>query len=458
MIKYKTSEIANILGGKLIGNPDITSAGFCTDTREIKPDDCFFAIKGETFDGHDFVEKAFAQNACCAVVSKETQFAPSRNQCLIVVDDTIKALGDLARDYRTRFQGKVIAITGSVGKTSTRELIYHVLGSKYKCHCAKKSFNNNIGLPMTILNATGDEQFMILELGTNHPGEISYLTDIALPDIAIVTTVACAHLQGFGTLSAIIKEKTSIARGLRSNGVLIVNGDQSELVDQARKFNASLIRFGTDSLCEVRAHDMQSHGLTGSLIIDSNEIEVPLAGRGNLYNVLCAWALCSNVGLSLEEFIQRIKNAAPQHMRLEIIKIGSANIICDCYNANPASMANAIDCLAALKGLAKRVFICGHMGELGSQSKSLHEQLGEKIGSSNIDILLCCGQYSDAVVQKASLCSGNKIQAHAFIDTQTLCDNLHKFVKADDTILIKGSRSARLEMSLEKLKEILTGN
>ncbi len=223
-------------------------AGVSIDSRTAKAGDCFFAISGENFDGHDYVCKAFAKGAVCAVVGNKFDSKELGGKCLLRVADTVKALGDLAREYRRKAGYKVVAITGSAGKTTTRQICCHALSRRFNVHQSPKSFNNNIGLPLTLLGADSHTEIVIAELGSNNPGEISNLTRIAAPDIALVTNVHPAHLEGFGDLQTIVREKSSISEGLTSGGVLIVNADFEDLVDACRARGGGFVTFGKSAV------------------------------------------------------------------------------------------------------------------------------------------------------------------------------------------------------------------
>ncbi|UCF14685.1 MAG: UDP-N-acetylmuramoyl-tripeptide--D-alanyl-D-alanine ligase, partial [Phycisphaerales bacterium] len=227
------------------------------DSRTTKAGSCFFAIAGENFDGHDYVGSAFAKGAVCAVVSKNFHNADLAGKCLLRVEDTIEALGDLAREYRRDAGFKVVAITGSAGKTTTRHICHHVLSRRFNVHQSPKSFNNNIGLPLTLLGAGADTEIVIAELGSNNPGEIAYLTRIAKPDIAVVTNVYPAHLEGFGDLQTIAREKSSIADGLKHDGILIFNADFEELLEACRVRDARLVTFGKSDEADCRVGDVR---------------------------------------------------------------------------------------------------------------------------------------------------------------------------------------------------------
>jgi len=471
--------------------PRVTShtffSGVSIDSRTTKTGDCFFAIRGGNFDGHDYVSDAFAAGAVCAVVSRDvsscvarnasckkntqyTQYAQRKTQYgILKVEDTIKALGDFAREYRRQAGFKVVAITGSVGKTTTRHIAYHVLSRHFRVFQSPKNFNNNIGLPLTLLGANPEDQLIIAELGTNHPGEIAYLTRIVLPDIAVVTNVHPAHLEGFGDLQAIIREKLSISDGLKSDGILIINADLDQLVAACRAKGIRVVTFGKSDNANYQARSITSDGLSSRFTINGTDVYLPLVGQGNIENALAACAICAQLGLTVDDFAQAVsaeKGLTPVSMRAELLQIGTLTVLNDCYNANPASMKNALDILAYLGSSQKRstersrrrrrlVFICGDMAELGQQSELLHTELGESITKAGVQLLLAVGRFAGVTAQAAKRAADSirhKMQIKCFEDALSACNNLQKFIKDYDIILVKGSRTAKLEVVVEKLK------
>jgi len=449
--------IAQILGATVTGGPGASPiTGVSTDSRAIAPGDCFFAIAGENFDGHEYVSKAFAQGAACAVVSRNVP----ADRPILKVPDTIEALGDLARAYRQSNPFKVIAITGSVGKTTTRRIVYHVLSRHFRAHQAKKNFNNTIGLPLTLLEAAPKCEVIVAELGSNAPGEIAYLTGIAKPDVAVVTNAHPAHLAGFGDLDTIIREKISIAQGLAADGVFLVNGDIEPLVAACQDSGKPFKTFGRSAACDFSAEQITHDGLTSTFTIDGQQIRLPLPGPGNVDNALAAWALCEQLGLTLAQFTEALESLPSVAMRAEPLQIGTLTVLNDCYNANPASMHNALAILASLRNLKSQisdvksprrlVFVCGPMAELGAQSDSLHIELGLAVAEAGVDLLLTVGQETKTTGAAAKAAS-NSLQAEHFDDTTALSDRLAHFVTEYDIILVKGSRAARLETIVNEL-------
>ncbi len=457
MKEFSIQSLSRIINARPIkGSGVFTNVN--TDSRNTRQGDCFFAIAGENFDGHEYVNDAFAKGAVCAVVGKDVKISKGAGKSVLRVEDTIKALGDFAAEYRRAGNFKVVAITGSVGKTTTRQIIYHVLSRHFRVVQSPKSFNNNIGVPLTLLSAKPEDEIILSELGSNHPGEIGYLTRIAQPDIAIVINVHPAHLEGFGNIETIAKEKVSICEGLRDEGVFFVNGDFEILVDACRSKGIVFKTFGKSKKSDIKATKITSERFSSRFTINGTEIVLPLPGTGNVENALAAWAVCSQFGLTIDSFANDVRTLKSVAMRAELLQIGKLTVLSDCYNANPASMKNALEILAALRsdGTRRTVFICGDMAELGGQSEELHRELGEFIAKTKVQLLLAAGKFSKTTAQAAKKAAGHDLQTEIFEDTISVCNNLQKFIKDTDIILVKGSRTAKLEKAVDKLKEIFS--
>jgi len=432
--------------------------GVSIDSRTVKPGDCFFAIAGENFDGHDYVRAAFEKGAACAVVGKTVGVEQTGGKCVLCVEDTIKALGDFAREYRRRAGFKVVAITGSAGKTTTRQIAHHVLSQHFRVHQSPKSFNNNIGLPLTLLTADAQTKIVVAELGSNHPGEIAHLTRIALPNVAVVTNVHPAHLEGFGDLATIVKEKLSISEGLAPDGDLIINADFGDLVGACRAKGLDFVTFGKSDSADHRATNVICDGLTSRFTINGVEVRLPLPGAGNVENALAAWAICSQFGLKIQNFAESVRTLPAFSMRTELLHVGTLTVLNDCYNANPASMENALDILQNLDAGSehRRVFICGDMAELGQDAERLHTQLGASIARAKVQLLIAVGRLAEVAAEAARRAADYDLQTECFKDAAAACDNLHEFVKDYDIVLVKGSRTTRLETAVEKLKQLFS--
>lgn len=445
--------------GVEIAVPCIT--GVSTDSRTIDAGDCFFAIAGDTFDGHNYVGEVFRKGAACAVVSRAVngELIPGP---ILRVPDTVRALGDLAREYRQTHPFTVIAITGSVGKTTTRQIVHHVLGRRFRTHQAKKSFNNNIGLPLTLLSAEPQDEIVVAELGANHPGEIAYLTQIAQPNIAVVTNAHPAHLEGFGDLATIVREKLSIAEGLADDGALIINGDIEPLVAACRNSGRSFCTFGKSADATYRAEHIVCEALQSTFTVGGAPVRLPLPGPGNVENALAAWAVCDQLGVAAESFAEAVASLQGVSMRAEPVQIGTLTVLNDCYNANPASMKNALAMLRNLRSAGdlnrrrRLVFICGEMAELGPQTKSLHAELGATVAETGVDLLVTIGEPPRITARAAQDATRQSLQVQCFDDAAAACDRLRELVQENDIVLVKGSRLARLERVVEKLRELFS--
>jgi UDP-N-acetylmuramoyl-tripeptide--D-alanyl-D-alanine ligase len=453
MIPLSVSDLADIVSVEhTIGSAELC-VGISIDSRTTRPGDCFIAIAGDAFDGHNYVNKAFAKGARCAVVNRGHQGQYHTDYQLIKVEDTIEALGHLAKTCRRKANYLVIAITGSVGKTSTRQMLAHVLDRHVAVHQSPKNYNNAIGLPLTLLSTPADTHTVIAELGSNAPGEISHLTNIAQPDIAVVTNVFPAHLQGFGDLGTILSEKLSIAQGLRDSGTLIVNGDQPPLLQRCAELALTPLTFGMHPTADVRGSEVGLTESSSTFNLNGQTVFVPLPGPGNVANALAVWAVCSQCGLSLAQYQAALKDLPPVSMRAEVLRLRTLTVINDCYNASPASMQNALGILTQYgkHTKARLVFILGEMAELGLQSQALHAELGHAIAKAGIDVLVTVGPLA---AQAAHAAQDNGLQIVCFEDTMGACSELKDIIEPEDVVLVKGSRSAGLERAVEELKKL----
>jgi UDP-N-acetylmuramoyl-tripeptide--D-alanyl-D-alanine ligase len=456
MKNFTLDTLAQILNVEADGTAGIAFSGVSTDTRTIETGQCFFAIEGENFNGADFLADALNKGAACAVVNKQTDTSSLITEKILKVDDTLSALGDFARWYRKKHDFNVIAITGSVGKTTTKNIVHHILSERFRTYQAPKNYNTLIGLPLSILDSDPDDQILVLELGTNYPGEIATLSKIATPDIALITTVQPSHLEGFGSLENIAEEKISIALGLKDNAPLIINADCIILLNSCQNKSLKFLTFGKSSNTDYHAENIKLNDTSSSFTIEDNSIHLPLAGLGAVENTIAAWAICSQLEIKIQDFADALKNIPPITMRTQIIKISDLTVINDCYNANPASMKNAIDILTNFNRSENQrlVFVCGDMAELGSHEQKLHTELGQYIADSKIDLLVAVGPLAKIAAEKAAALNNHNLQIKFFPDSPSVCNNLTNYINPDDIILIKGSRVTKLELIVEKIKKV----
>jgi UDP-N-acetylmuramoyl-tripeptide--D-alanyl-D-alanine ligase len=457
MRHFSLEALERMIGARRLGPPGggFTSVG--TDSRQIRGGECFFAIRGGSFDGNDYIGQAFARGAACAVTDRPAAARGLEDRPVLVVDDGVAALGRFANGHRRLAGFKVVAITGSVGKTTTRRIAEHALGRRFRVFSSPRNFNNSIGLPLTLLGADDRHEVVLAELGASFPGEISALSRIAEPDAAVVTAACLAHLDGFGSLEAIIGEKLSISEGLRPGGVLFINGDCGGLVEAARREGLDYTAFGSGEHCQIRYRPAGGDGLSNRFVIDGVEVVLPLIGRGSVQNAAAAWAVCRHLGMTAADFAAAVRAMPQVDMRCRLLEFGTLAVINDCYNASPASMANALDALVRLgaaRGRGRLVFICGDMAELGKQTCGLHDQLGRAVAAAAVQCLVAVGDLAGRAAAAAVEASGGRLKAHCFPDAVSACNKLEELIKEYDIVLVKGSRCVRLELAVETLGKI----
>lgn len=456
-----------------------------TDSRDVRAGDLFFAIKGERFDGHLFVGEAFASGAMAAIVRHDFQWTgplvetPAAakippDAILIRVDDPIAALGRLGRYARLSLLEAltVVAVTGSNGKTTTKSMIAHVLSERWKGRASIKSFNNNIGVPLTLLSVEASDEFVICEVGTNAPGEIAQLAHLVEPELAVITGVSECHLQGLGSIEKIADEKISLLKYLRPGGCAILNHDQ-DVIRQALRRDRSLnkikkVTFGESTEADLRltgyrvleaegpsdAGDQAALGARVEFTVNDRFVyRLHVPGRHNVLNALAAIAVARRFGMDHDQIAARLATFVLPPMRLECVRAGRLTMINDAYNANPASMTAALDVLAETPTRGRRVMIVGDMRELGEASERLHRELAENIGRSPVQVLIAVGENARLVTETAKKLSGGRIEAYASASTDLACKRVTSILRPDDTVLIKGSRAMGLEKVVETLRK-----
>lgn len=441
-------EIASACGGTLCGS-DVTINGISTDTRTIKGGMLFIPLKGESFDGHNFIKTA-ADNGAAAVLSAiDGDFGIP----YVKVADTRLAMGALAAYYIKTLNIPTVAITGSVGKTTTKDIVASVLAQHFNVYKTQGNLNNDIGVPLTIFSLTGEHTAAVIEMGMNHFDEISYLTNIAKPDIALITNVGVSHIENLGSREGILKAKCEIFEGLKDGGTAIVNGDNDMLITLRGKMD-NLVLFGTDPSFDLYADNITEHGIDGigctihrgSTAFDVN-IHIP--GRHMVSNALAAAAVGFALGMGADEIKAGIESFEPTKMRMDIIRTEKLTIINDVYNSNPVSAMAAVDVLAAAQG--KTCAILGDMFELGSFAPKLHYELGEYTAKKGIDEIVCIGEISKNMYEGAL--SVRQSGVHYFATQEEFFNELSSIVQDGMTVLVKASRGMRFEQTTEKLRE-----
>jgi len=446
---------------KLIcGNQNTICRNFSKDTRTIQKDDVYIGIKGERFDGNQLYKEAIKNGASVCILQdvkiSEQEKEQYKYTSIILVEDTIKTLQEIAKKKRNMYNIPVIAITGSVGKTSTKDIIANVMAKQFHILRTEGNLNNHIGLPLTILKLK-DEEMLIVEMGMNQAGEIKRLTEIAKPDVAVITNVGTAHIGNLGTRENILKAKLEILEGLSKDGVVIINNDNDMLhkwyEENCKKESQKIITYGIYQKSDVQAKntELKEDESTFLAVYKDKEIkiEVPIAGEHFVYNALCATAIAENYGIEEQKIQKGIKEFELSKKRMETYQIGKYTIINDCYNANYDSMKAAIEHLGNTKKETK-IAILGDMLELGEYSEELHRKVGEEIQKNKINIVITVGFFSKYINQMAK----NSKNVHCETKEEAV-EVAKKLMKPNTSILIKASNSMKFDEIANQLIEYL---
>lgn len=412
----------------------------------------FVALTGERFDGHNFVRDAFRRGAVAAVVCRQVNLPRAMaDRPLLEVADTRAALGRLADFYRRRWAGTVVAVTGSNGKTTTREMTHAALGRTMRAKRSPKSFNNAIGVPLTIFQVEKGDDVLVVEMGSSAPGEIAALAEIAQPDIAVITNVAETHLAGLGDPAGVALEKSQVLRRLGKNGVAVLNADDAWCSFLRDRRHGPAITFGRSAAATVRAANVRrtSDGFCFHTN-DGTEVTLHVPGEHNVANALAALGVARAMGVDTASAAAGLSEFRLPPMRFCMQEAGGVLVINDAYNANLRSMQAAIRELKALPVYGRKIMACGDMLELGSESKRLHRMLGEAIAGSDIAVLWAAGEEAAAVADTVEQ-SRPACEVHYTPSVDHAADGLAALVREGDAVLVKGSRNMRMERVVEAL-------
>ena len=442
------------------GLSDVEIKNVCIDSRAVKAGEVFFAIKGEKFDGHEFIAEVAVKKVAAVVVEKSrVQSLKSKvppGVGLLAVDDVRVALGKLAAAYRQDFSLPVIAVGGSNGKTTTKELVASVLRQKFATLWSEASFNNDIGVPMTLLRLEKKHQAAVLEVGTNHPGELAALVKLIAPQFGIITSIGREHLEFFGDVAGVAQEEGSLAELLPVAGKLFLNGD-SEWTDKiAARTKAKVVRLGTGAKCDWRAKKIRLDKSGATFQVEcaekdfAGEWRVNLLGRHQAVNAMFAIAVGAELGLSRAEIERGLAECQPQKMRMQFWEANGVRVLDDAYNANADSMRAALETLCGLPLQGRRVAIVGDMAELGAATEAAHIEIGKYAAELKIGQLFTVGKNSAATAKAAR--EGGLTRVIEFPDVEAAMKVLKNFLKPGDVVLLKASRSSRLERIAETLK------
>lgn len=449
-----TDDILAAVGGRrVVGGDPIAVRGVSIDSRCCKAGDLFVALGGERFDGHAFLTQAARGGCVAAMVSLDAELSGETVGLfpagVIGVAETRRALGQLAGFYRGVIAATVVAVTGSNGKTTVKRMIHHILSTRLKGSCSPKSFNNAVGVPLTLLAVEPSDEYVICELGSNAPGEIDALAKIARPDLAVITSVARTHLEKLGDLRGVAAEKASILAHLPDEGAAVIFAD-SECLDRAvRGCECPLVRFGASERSDLRLTGYAPTGRGGKFQVDGGDwVELGLAGRHNALNALAAIAVAQRMGFDLDAAAEALRDFRGIEMRLQRVECGGVALINDAYNANPASVLAAADVLCETPG-DRKVMIVGDMRELGDSARALHEEVGRSVAGRKVDLLIGVGSLGRYIARSASEAGA---ATETFDSVEDACAEVARLLRPGDVVLVKGSRSMEMERLVEPIR------
>jgi UDP-N-acetylmuramoyl-tripeptide--D-alanyl-D-alanine ligase len=451
-MKLPLWRIAEFVGSKGECDQEAVAMGYSIDSRTLNPGDLFIAITGERFDGHEYVQAALEKGAVGAIVEAGKQVGgdPLR---LLKVENTLKALQLLGAAARRLWGKPLLAVTGSAGKTTTKEILAHILATRFRVMKSSGNLNNHIGLPLQLLKLEAEHDLGVVEMGMNHAGEIRALGELAHHDLAVVTTVAPVHLEFFGSLAEIARAKYEIIETLPSGGVAVLNADDEYVSQFGRDFKGKVVTFGIKRTADVTAQKVKLNGAEGStfeLVVDNvgEPVTFPLVGEHNIYNALAAAAAAMERGISPSQAAAALSSIAPPDKRGQVLHLHSATIINDCYNSNPRALEAMIDTLASMKG-ERRILVVGEMLELGPTAEALHRECGKHAAEKKIDIVIGVRGMARAVAEAAC---GSGTQAQ-FVETPEQAGEwLARNLRPGDAVLLKASRGVKLERALDMLQ------
>jgi UDP-N-acetylmuramoyl-tripeptide--D-alanyl-D-alanine ligase len=445
------AEVARLSGGRVLqGDPALAVTRLHTDTRTLGEGDCFVALRGDRFDGHTFVPQARAHGAVAAMISTRTSDAPA-GLGLVEVPDTLEGLQRFAGTYRSLLPVRTVGVTGSSGKTSTKELIAAVLRIRYRTKATEGNLNNHIGVPLTLIGLDEDDEYAVIEMGMNHPGEIAPLAAMTAPFIGVISSIGPAHIEFFSGQAAIAEEKAALLAALPSSGVAILNSDDEWSRTVAARTTARVVWVGSQPESTFHADDLRitEAGLAFALRHggESAPVKLPFYNRVMAANALLAAAVGVECGLSLEEIALGLESVTVPGARMQVIKAHGASIINDAYNANPASMRAALLALAEFPNATRRLAVLGSMGELGRHAAELHRGIGEFAARQDLALLIAVGPHAEACRDGALAAGLDPVRVLLALDADEAAAQLRAQLREGDAVLVKGSHF----MGLEKL-------
>src|SRR5580698_1775284 len=449
----KIAEFVAASGDLPRGSREPVAQAYSIDSRTIGPGQLFFAVKGERLDGHDYVASALEKGAVGAVVRKDQLHRYPSHAQLLAVEDTLVALQTLATAVRKLWGKPLVGVTGSAGKTTTKEAIAHVLATRFRVLKSEGNFNNHFGLPLMLLKLEAEQDVAVIEMGMSHAGEIRALAKIAQPEIGVVTNVAPVHLEFFDSLAGIARAKYELVESLPSTGTAVLNADDEYVSQFGRDFKGKVVRYGINATADVRAENIRARGAEGvefEVVIASTRehARLPLVGEHNVLNALAAVAVGLARGLNSSQAASALATLVPADKRGQVLQLGNITVINDCYNSNPMALNAMVDALAAMPA-KRRIVIAGEMLELGPAGEEMHRTAGEHAAGKKIDVVIGVRGLAQALVEGAGK-SGARAE---FVATpEEAGEWLAREGRDGDVVLLKASRGVKLEKALETFK------
>ena len=463
MFQITLNELAKVTGGEILPGPaagDQMITGIGIDSRNIDQGNLFVAVPGERFDGHRFTGEAVANGAQIAVIARGKKEIADQEilsrAAVVLVDDTRKALRDMAAWYREKFDIPTVAVTGTNGKTTTKDMIAAALSSRYRVHKSPQSYNNLVGVPLTLFQLNSHSEALVLELGMSSPNEIAVLTRTAKPDTGVITNIGPAHLESMGSLERIARAKFELPDNMSSPKTLILNADDPILagrIGEKRK-DERIISFGIEKKSDFTADRIELNG-EGHISFRVNQnltIGLRLLGLHNVYNALAAFAVGSLKEVDPQEIRQSLEQYEPSHLRMELVRIGNISVINDSYNANPISMAKALETQKSIQASGRKVAVLGDMLELGEKAPDFHLEVGRKAARSGVDLLVLVGDLAGLIGQGAREAGMSSDQVLTFDRNEQVSLFLLENLRDGDLLLVKGSRKMKTEEVVASLK------
>jgi len=458
MEEYSLKTLIRLFGGDpgvFTGlDPDRMIREIVTDSRTIRDGDVFFALKGKTYDGADFAENALKKGAVMAVVNRDATRGRMFSGPVLAVDDTLLALGVVAKDYRKRFTVKTVAVTGTSGKTTVKDMAIMILAKRHPVHGTPGNYNNFIGVPLSVFGLTTRHRWAVFELGMSAPGEIRYLADLTQPDVGVILNVGPGHIEFFKSLGEIAAAKMELLDALPSDGTAVINADDEFLKTAERRTHARIIGFGVKNRCEYRAEnvELRQDGCV-SFTVEGNRIDLNVPGLHNVYNALAAYAIGSIADVRGSDAAAALRSFTAPNMRMQSFIKNGIRFIDDSYNANPLSMRAAAEVLRHIGG-KRRIAVLGDMLELGKEAETAHEEIGGLFGSIGLDLLCLVGNMAGGY-RKGAVQSGMKAgSVWTFGDKNEAAEFIDRAKRPGDVILVKGSRALGLETIIHSLSGV----